>query len=134
MTYVLTKKEMEKFEKDLMEERKRLNGILDVMKKEIFERSSRDSSGDLSAYSFHMADLGTDAIDREREYMLASSEGQLLLEVDDALRKIYEGSFGKCEKCTKAIEKNRLEAMPHARLCMKCRKEEDDAREARKTR
>ncbi len=134
MTYVLTKKEMEKFEKDLMEERKRLNGILDVMKKEIFERSSRDSSGDLSAYSFHMADLGTDAIDREREYMLASSEGQLLLEVDDALRKIYEGSFGKCEKCSKAIEKNRLEAMPHARLCMKCRREEDEAREARKTR
>lgn len=43
MTYVLTKKEMEKFEKDLMAERKRLNGILDVMKKEIFERSSRDS-------------------------------------------------------------------------------------------
>ena len=134
MPYVLTKKEMEKFEKDLVEERKRLSGILDVMKKEIFERSSRDSSGDLSAYSFHMADLGTDAIDREREYMLASSEGQLLLEVDDALRKIYEGSYGKCEKCTKGIEKTRLEAMPHARLCMKCRKEEDDAREARKIR
>jgi len=130
----LTKKEMEKFEKELMEERKRLSGILDVMKKEIFDRSSRDSSGDLSAYSFHMADLGTDAIDREREYMLASSEGQLLLEVDDALRKIYEGSYGKCEKCTKGIEKTRLEAMHHARLCMKCRKEEDEAREARKIR
>ena len=128
MTHVFSKKELEKFEKDLLEERKRLSGILDVMKKEIFERTSRDSSGDLSAYSFHMADLGTDAIDREREYMLASSEGQLLLEVDDALRKIYEGTFGKCEKCTKAIEKSRLDAMPHARLCMKCRREEDEAK------
>lgn len=134
MTHVFSKKELEKFEKSLLEERKRLNGILDVMKKEIFERSTKDSSGDLSAYSFHMADLGTDAIDREREYMLASSEGKLLLEVDDALRKIYEGSYGRCEKCTKPIEKTRLEAMPHARLCMKCRKEEDGAREARQSR
>lgn len=126
---MFSKKELDKFEQDLMEERKRLSGILDVMKKEIFERTSRDSSGDLSAYSFHMADLGTDAIDREREYMLASSEGQLLLEVDDALRKIYEGNFGKCERCAKAIEKTRLEAMPYARLCMKCRREEDEAKQ-----
>lgn len=134
MSSVFSKKDLEKFEKALLEERQRLSALLDVMKKEIFERSTRDSSGDLSAYSFHMADLGTDAIDREREYMLASSEGQLLLEVDDALRKIYEGSYGKCEKCSKAIEKTRLDAMPHARLCMKCRKEEDEAREARQAR
>jgi RNA polymerase-binding transcription factor len=129
MSSVFSKKELEKFEKALLDERQRLSALLDVMKKEIFERSTRDSSGDLSAYSFHMADLGTDAIDREREYMLASSEGQLLLQVDDALRKLYEGSFGKCEKCSKAIEKTRLEAMPHARLCMKCRREEDEARQ-----
>ena len=128
MTHLFSKKDLEKYEKDLLEERKRLSGILEVMKKEIFERSTKDSSGDLSAYSFHMADLGTDAIDREREYMLASSEGQLLLEVDDALRKIYEGSYGKCERCAKPIEKSRLDAMPHARLCMKCRREEDEAR------
>jgi RNA polymerase-binding transcription factor DksA len=131
MNTSFSKKDLEKFEKSLLEERKRLSALLDVMKKEIFERSTRDSSGDLSAYSFHMADLGTDAIDREREYMLASSEGQLLLEVDDALRKLYEGSFGKCEKCSKGIERTRLEAMPHARLCMKCRKEEDEARAQR---
>jgi DnaK suppressor protein len=129
VTHLFSKKELEKYEKDLLEERKRLSGILEVMKKEIFERSTKDSSGDLSAYSFHMADLGTDAMDREREYMLASSEGQLLLEVDDALRKIYEGSYGKCERCTKPIEKTRLDAMPHARLCMKCRREEDEAKQ-----
>lgn len=129
---IWSKKELKEFENQLIEERKNILALLGDMQKNIFDKSSRDSSGDLSAYSFHMADIGTDSMDREREYMLASSEGVMLLEIDDALRKIYSGNFGVCERCNKPIEKTRLRAVLHARFCMKCQRETDEEK-AKKT-
>lgn len=84
-------------------------------------RSQRESSGDLSSYSFHMADQGTDNFDREFALNLVSSEQDVLYEIDDALRRIDQGVYGMCETCGCAIEKARLSALPFAKMCIKCK-------------
>jgi len=86
-------------------------------------RSQRESSGDLSSYSLHMADQGTDNFDREFALNLVSSEQDILYEIDDALRRIDMGNYGVCETCGRAIEKARLGALPFAKMCIKCKSE-----------
>jgi len=56
---------------------------------------------------------------------LASNERKLLYELDDVLKKIEEGTFGICEDCKNLIAKNRLKAIPHARLCVKCQEKRE---------
>ena len=65
-----------------------------------------------------MADVGTDAMEREKAFLFASAEGRMLLEINEALRRLYRGEYGICEICGKPIARARLEAMPHARLCV----------------
>lgn len=86
-------------------------------------RSQRESSGDLSSYSFHMADQGTDNFDREFALSLVSSEQEALYEIDEAIERIKDGTFGLCESCGCDIEKARLKALPFARLCIACKSE-----------
>ena len=63
-----------------------------------------------------MADAGTDSMEREKMFDIASKEGRILLEIDDALRRLYSGSYGICEISGKPISRTRLEALPWARL------------------
>lgn len=121
----MTKKDLDKFAKLLRAEKERLINELGHIEKSVVGRSLRDSSGDLSAYSFHMADVGTDAQERETAFQYATTEGRVLYEIEDALRKIEDGEYGTCEECEKPIERVRLEALPWARLCLKCREKAD---------
>ena len=75
----------------------------------------RDSSGDVGGYSFHMADAGTDSMEREISFDIASKEGRFMREIDDALRRIYNGVYGICEASGVPIPRARLEALPWAR-------------------
>src|SRR5438046_2230507 len=95
----LNKKQLAHLEKRLLEERAR------VMKElghygESFNSSLQASDGDLSSYSFHMADQGTDAMEREKAFLFASQEGRYLWHVNQALRRLYQtpDKFGKCEQ------------------------------------
>ena len=81
-------KSLKVFENKLLAERERLIRELDHLD-ESFVRSLKESSGDLSAYSLHMADLGSDAFEREMNYLCSSTEGRLLIDTIDALRRIY---------------------------------------------
>ena len=83
--------------------------------------SMKDATGDLSSYSYHMADQGTETMDREMAFMFASKSGRLIYHIDEALRRIQDGSFGLCHSCGKPISQARLEAVPHARLCIDCK-------------
>jgi RNA polymerase-binding protein DksA len=87
--------------------------------------TTHSASGDLSAYSFHMADQGTDAMEREKAFLFASAEGRVLLQIDDALRRLYRGEYGVCESCGNPIARARLEVMPQARLCISCKEKEE---------
>lgn len=84
-------------------------------------RSQRDSAGDLSGYSLHMADQGTDNFDREFALNQLSGEQDVIYEIDEALQRLADGSYGICEDCGCAIATERLLALPFARRCVKCK-------------
>lgn len=121
----MKKKDSELFEKRLLEERAKLVKELQHLDDTVLNKSLKDSSGDLSGYSFHMADMGSDAFERERAFLAASSEGRALLEVDEALRRLYRGEYGTCDACGSDIPARRLEAMPQATLCLACKEKEE---------
>ncbi|NCC53145.1 MAG: hypothetical protein EOM20_18290 [Spartobacteria bacterium] len=118
------------------QDRKALKKALQVLRDRIVDEitflsgdnlnlSQRDSAGDLSGYSFHMADQGTDNFDREFALNLVSSEQDILYEIDYALQRLEEKTYGICEECGCNIEKARLEALPFARMCIRCKSEKE---------
>lgn len=122
----MKKKERKHFEDRLLKERERVLkqlGHYDAS----FADTPQASDGDLSAYSFHMADQGTDAMEREKAFLFASKEGRLLYHIDEALRRLYKTpkQFGVCEECGDEIGYDRLDALPHARLCITCKEKEE---------
>ncbi len=121
----LDKKDLERFKKLLETLRARLAGDLKHLESDSLNTNQRDASGDLSGYSFHMADMATDNFDREFTLGLASNEQQSLNLIDDALQRIKEGTYGFCAECSKAISQKRLTAVPHAPLCIKCQELEE---------
>ncbi len=116
----MNKKEREEFKKILLELKSRALGDMKNLEKDNLKKSQRDSSGELSGYTFHMADVATDNYDREFALDLASNERDIVFKIDDALRRIEEGKFGACEECKKKISARRLKAMPYATMCISC--------------
>ena len=83
--------------------------------------AGRESSDDRSAYSLHMADRGTDAMEREKSQLLAQRSGDYVEYVEEALERIDNGSFGLCRSCGGDIGRPRLEAVPTATQCISCK-------------
>ncbi|MFP4172505.1 MAG: TraR/DksA family transcriptional regulator [Candidatus Hydrogenedentota bacterium] len=112
----MNKREAKKFEKLLLAEQSRLReGI-----KRIEESTLHDSSGDNIADITSYAEFGTDNFERETALNIASNESERLREINDALARIQEGTYGKCEGCGTEIPKKRLEVFPSARYCVEC--------------
>ncbi|MCD6161619.1 MAG: TraR/DksA C4-type zinc finger protein [candidate division Zixibacteria bacterium] len=126
----MKKSEQKKYEKLLLAKRNQLIKEMGLLKKDTFNATLKENTGDLSSYSYHMADQGTDAMEREKAFMFASKSGRLLHHIDEALRRLRSGKFGKCVECGNPIDAARLEAVPHARMCIKC-KEAEELRKAR---
>ena len=112
----LTDADLKHFEQRLLQERAKIMKEMGHLENTLLKVNPRDSAGDLSGYSFHMADAGTDSMEREKAFDIASKEGRLLMEIDDALRRLYSGAYGICEASGKPIARARLEALPWARL------------------
>lgn len=127
----MRKRDREKFKKLLLEKR---NAMIDEIKDLLpqFDTTLKESTGDLSSHSYHMADQGTDAMEREMAFMMSSKSGRLIYHIDEALRRIEDGSYGKCFKCKKQISVARLEAVPHARFCIECKEAEEQNKATRK--
>ncbi|MCC6319253.1 MAG: TraR/DksA C4-type zinc finger protein [Gemmatimonadaceae bacterium] len=125
----MNKKNLQHFEKRLLEERRRVQKELGNHD-DLFGATPQSADGDLSSYSFHMADQGTDAMEREKAFLFASQEGRFLWHIDQALRRLYKSpeTFGKCHSCGEDIAFERLDALPHARYCIKCKQKEEDAK------
>ena len=128
----MNKKQLAHLEHRLLEERGRVMKELGHYDKQ-FASTLQGSDGDLSSYSFHMADQGTDAMEREKQFLFASQEGRYLWHVNEALRRLYKKpkEFGQCHECGESIDFDRLDALPHARLCIKCKAKEEDAKQRR---
>jgi len=84
------------------------------------EETLRKPRTDLSNLPFHMADVGTDTYELENTLGLMDSERKLLKEIEDALGRIENDTYGICEGNNEPIPKARLEAIPWARYCVAC--------------
>ncbi|HWK90238.1 MAG TPA: TraR/DksA family transcriptional regulator [Longimicrobium sp.] len=121
--------QLEAIERLLLRERDKILRSLGRFQQQ--SKLSRDASdADLSSYSFHMADQGTDAMEREKAFLFASQEGRFLWHIDQALRRLYRSpeTFGQCHSCGGNIAVERLDALPHARYCIDCKQREEDGK------
>ncbi|MBI5873514.1 MAG: TraR/DksA C4-type zinc finger protein [Candidatus Omnitrophica bacterium] len=121
----LDKKTAKIYKNLLLDKREELLGDISHISEETLKKSQKDASGDISGYTFHMADVATDNYDREFSLGLASKERTVLNEINHALGKLEEGGFGSCETCKKPISKIRLKAVPYATLCLKCQQNKE---------
>lgn len=120
----MTRKNLKKFEKLLLSEKERILKQLGFTGN-ILLQPQKELGGDLSSYSTHPGDQGADTHQREIASALTTQESRTLRAVEDALKKIADGSYGRCEKCSQEISRQRLEVVPYVRLCIACKKEED---------
>jgi RNA polymerase-binding transcription factor DksA len=112
-----------RYYKLLIDLRRHLTEGLSLHTEETLKRSSKDDSGDLSSYGQHMADAGTDTFDRDFALSLVSSEQEALTEIEAAIKRIHDGTYGICEVTGKPIAKERLLAVPFTRYSAEAQKE-----------
>jgi len=124
----MNRKDLKHF-KELLESRRALiQDKLGNLENTAKSASRRDSAGELSSYPTHMPDQGTDAMEREMAFHFVSLEGNYLHHLEQALERVEQGTFGECRLCGEEIGRDRLEAVPHTTLCIKCKSEEEESR------
>jgi DnaK suppressor protein len=104
------------FETILLDRRKSL--VKDVQG---MEREEAGTAGHVSGSSIHSAEFGSDRSARDVSLGCMESVASVIHKIDDALERVREGTFGKCDTCGEKISKDRLSAIPYARLCFPCK-------------
>ncbi|MCU0722621.1 MAG: TraR/DksA family transcriptional regulator [Planctomycetes bacterium] len=122
----MKKADLTKFKKLLIEKRQRLADDIKRMTEQCCTLTRRDASGDLSHMPIHMADVSADNYEQEITMGLIETEEREMREIEGALKRIDDGSFGVCEACNGEIKAARLKAIPNARLCIKCKQKEEE--------
>jgi RNA polymerase-binding protein DksA len=120
MPTALKKDELESYRNTLLSLRSRLRGDLDQMTDEALRRTQPESSVNLSNVPLHMADVGTENYDQEFTLGLIENEQSTLEQVQTALGRINQGTYGRCEECGELIAKPRLQALPYTPHCIEC--------------
>ncbi len=115
----MNKRDLKFFQNLLLKEKAKFARGLDKHEHKI------DTPSDTFAYPYHMADIGSETADKEEESIIVSSYGNRLTFIDEALEKIRNKTYGKCDKCSKKIERERLKVKPYAKLCVKCKEQEE---------
>lgn len=121
----ISKKDIKTFKALLVKEKINLLKDMNHLTNETLKKSLREASGDLSGYAYHMADMASDVYERDFLLQLAAGERELLLKIDEALKRMEEGEYGCCLACKKKIAKTRLKAVPYAAYCLSCQETEE---------
>ena len=109
----------ERFREPLLEERRRVTEAIEYL------HAENAGSMDEEIPETGMADTATVTVDRELDYSLEENSVHVLREIDGALGRIDNGTFGTCTRCGKPIGEERLEAMPYVTLCIACKRLEE---------
>ncbi len=115
-----SKEELDHFREIILDKRKQIIEELELMNETLNENSGGDYYEENSPYSLHM-EQGTDTMEKEKNYLLAARQRKFLEYLDDAVKRIDRRVYGFCQDCGKLIDKARLEAVPHAQLCVSCK-------------
>jgi DnaK suppressor protein len=115
-----SQQELAHFKEIILQKKKEILEELENLKESMMDVTTGEYVSENSTYSLHM-EQGTDAMEREKTFLFASREGKFLNYLEDALKRIEKGDYGHCVDCGKLIEKERLEAVPHAQLCVQCK-------------
>ncbi len=107
----LSKEELKHFEQILLEKRAEVLRDLEIMRASLQDENNSENIN--SSYSMHMADHGTETLDREQRFMFIARDERYLSYIDKALERIKNGTYGICVKSGLPIPKERLEAVPH---------------------
>ncbi len=113
-------RDIERYRRILLEMKEALQKGWEFFEKENLSQNIRDQLGQVSYYTTHPADMSSIADEQERAFLLATHEKTIMDEIDNALRRIDKGVFGKCTRCGKNIEKERLSAVPYTEFCLEC--------------
>lgn len=118
----MDKSRINHFKKRLLDEKSRVEGIIEKIKE--FENIKSDSelSSELSLYDNHPADTGQQFYDKARGAALQKNEIEILNSINDSLRDIEKGTYGNCRACGKEIQNERLEFIPYTQYCIECKK------------
>ena len=111
--------ELEYFRQIILKKRAEAEEDLNMLQQSLKE--SMENNTDDSAYSFHMADAGTDAQEREKTYMLFNRTRKFIKYLDAALERINNKTYGVCRVTGKKISKGRLEAVPHTQISIEAK-------------
>lgn len=118
----MEQKELEHFKDIILKKRKKLLEELEAIRDNATQESSSGASD--STYAYHMADVGTDAQEREKAFLWLARENKYLAHLNAALERIEEGDYGYCVSCGEQIKKERLEEVPHTTHCVACKNKE----------
>ena len=114
-----SEEELEHFKELLLERRRSAMEDIDSMRSQL--ASSRDQGGTDTAYSFHMADAGTDAMEQEKVYLMIARQQKYVGYLDRALDRIDNRTYGVCKVTGKPIARERLEAVPHTEISIEAK-------------
>jgi RNA polymerase-binding transcription factor DksA len=106
--------------RNLEQLRARIRDSAESVAEQALGPSGGQDGGDLSNAPFHLGDEGTEEFLHDMSAALAENEVYLLREIQDAIARIDNRDYGRCESCGRAIAAERLEAMPYARHCVRC--------------
>ena len=112
-TKSLSKKQLDHYRQLLIEKMYEILGDVNAIEETLFQ-----GSGELSSMPMHLADIGTDSYEQDFNLGLVAEERKILLDIQQALSRIADGSFGICERLGTPIEAKRLEAIPWTRYCL----------------
>jgi len=112
----------EHFRTLLLEERKRVAAAIQNIHDD-HQGTISDETGEDAVYDNHLADTATETYDRELDYTLEENSEHVLADIDAALKRIEDGTYGICTNRGEQIPVERLEARPWATLCIECQRE-----------
>lgn len=133
-----SKRELEHFKKIILEKRDEILDQLQNLRDQIMDPTTGEYINENSPYSLHMAEQGTDAMEREKTFLFSQRENKFLGYLEDALKRIEAGTYGICIECADEpknlcdtcplIPKARLEAVPHSQLCVQMKMQQEKKR------
>ncbi len=114
----------ERFRERLVDERQRVLAAIDNIHAEN-PGTIGEETEELTFQDNHLGDVATATFDREMASTLEENSTHVLTEIDAALARIEDGTFGVCRRCGEPIAEDRLEALPWATLCIDCKRKQE---------